>query len=130
MSFDWSISFLPKILSSGARIMSVWPNASTFLGSPHLNCCIAFQSTYSLPSAPALTFPNLRAATESRTQNTNWRYSLFVISVASIQKPLIDTDLLRALKAYAGSSSLGPIWKVPWGMYTMPGGFGNEYLFP
>src|SRR6185295_15471286 len=91
---------------------------------------MAFQSTYSLPSAPALTLPIFRAATESRTQYTNCRYSLLVISVASIQNPLIEIERLRELKAYAGSSSLGPIWKVPCGMYTIPGGFGRLYLLP
>ena len=56
-----------------------------------------FQSMDSIPSEPCLTKPINFAAMESLTQFVNSLYSLLVISVASIQKPLIETCLFLAV---------------------------------
>ena len=114
-----SISFLPYNRLSGVKVnFEIFSKTALSL---YFMVLAFFQSTANVPST-SFPNPNSLAANESLTQYTNWRYSLFVISVASIQKPFMETCLLRAVKLKFTSSSLGPMWNVPGGTYTIPSG--------
>ena len=81
--------------------------------------------------------PGMSAAVGVRSATVTYPVALtkaanasLVTSVASIQNPLMEICLLRAVYAKFTSSSLGPMWKVPGGTYTIPGGLVRLYLLP
>src|SRR5690554_5163115 len=66
------------------------------------------------------------AATESVTQWIYCRYSLFVISVSSIQNELTEICLC-VTSCSSITSSLGPIKNEPCLIYCMPYGIGSYH---